>query len=338
MRVSIKDIARRAGVSHSTVSRALADSPLVNAETKAHIQQLAREMGYAPSAIARAMSTRQTYTIGLVVTTIADPFVAEVVRGIEETALDHGYSVLLCNSMGVPEREIAAVKALREKWVDAVIVTSSRVGSFYAQLAEIHVPVILINNQQVGEYSFSVRTNDLMGGRIAGQYLVQLGHRRIAYISGPERASSSDLRLQGCRRALQESGFAGQPEWVVQGDGGPERGFQAAKQVLSLSPRPTAVFCYNDMTAMGAMLAAKELGLAIPADLSILGYDDIAAAAYLDPPLTTVAQSKYTLGQRAMHMALTLLQGQGESIQDILLDPQLIVRSSCSALPQAERL
>ncbi|MBL7198940.1 MAG: LacI family DNA-binding transcriptional regulator [Anaerolineae bacterium] len=154
MRVSIKDIARRAGVSHSTVSRALSDNPLVNPNTKARIQKLALDMGYTPNAIARAMSTRRTRTIGLVVTTIADPFVAEVVRGVEESALDHGYSVILCNSTGDPDREIASVRALREKWVDAVIVTSSWVGSFYDQLTEIQVPVVLINNQQPGEYGF----------------------------------------------------------------------------------------------------------------------------------------------------------------------------------------
>ena len=131
MAVSIKDIAREAGVSHSTVSRALADSPLVNPKTKARIQELAREMGYAPSAIARAMATRRTRTVGLVVTTIADPFVAQVVRGIEETALDRDYNVILCSSNDDPDRELAAVRTLREKWVDAVIVTSSRVGSFF---------------------------------------------------------------------------------------------------------------------------------------------------------------------------------------------------------------
>jgi DNA-binding LacI/PurR family transcriptional regulator len=147
MAVSIKDIARAAGVSHSTVSRALADSPLVNPETKARIQQLAREMGYAPSAIARAMATRRTRTIGLVVTTIADPFIAEIVRGIEETALDHDYNVILCSSNDDPDRELNAVRTLREKWVDAVIVTSSRVGSFYEELSEIQVPVVLINSQ-----------------------------------------------------------------------------------------------------------------------------------------------------------------------------------------------
>jgi DNA-binding LacI/PurR family transcriptional regulator len=330
MPISIKDIARRAGVSHSTVSRALADSPLVNEVTKARIQALAREMGYAPSAIARAMSTRRTQTIGLVVTTIADPFVAEVVRGIEETALDHGYNVILCNSMGDPDREIATVRGLREKWVDAVIVTSSRVGSFYAELTEIQVPVVLINNQQAGEYSFSVRNDDLRGGRLAGEYLAGMGHRRIAYVAGPEHAMASELRLEGCQDVLALSGAAIPPEWVVQGNGQPEMAERAVLPLLrAAGPRPTAVFCYNDVTAMGVLRAVKAAGLRVPEDISILGCDDIASAPYLDPPLTTIAQAKYTLGQMAMLMTVDLIQGK-EDIRDVLLEPQLTIRASCA--------
>jgi DNA-binding LacI/PurR family transcriptional regulator len=330
MSVSIKDIARRAGVSHSTVSRALADSPLVNAKTKARIQALAREMGYAPSAIARAMSTGHTRTIGVVVTTIADPFVSEVVRGIEETALDQQYSVILCSSASDPDRELAAVRALRENWVDAVIVTSSRVGSFYGELAEIHVPVILINNQQAGDYSFSVRNDDLYGGQIAAEYLTSLGHRRLAYIAGPAYATASHKRLTGFVDALSGAGTELSADRIVRGDGLPIGGERAVAHLFDTGEEPSAVFCYNDMTAMGALRALKERGLRVPGDVSLLGYDDIDAAPYLDPPLTTIAQAKYTLGQMALHMALDLIGGQQE-VQDVLLRPQLVIRHSCAA-------
>ncbi|MBN1936275.1 MAG: LacI family DNA-binding transcriptional regulator [Anaerolineae bacterium] len=332
MSISIKDIARRAGVSHSTVSRALTDSPLVNVETKARIRRLAHEMGYSPSAVARAMSTRRTGTVGVVVTSIADPFVAEVVRGIEETALDHGYSILLCNSNDDPDREIAAVRALREKWVDAVIVTASRVGSFYAQLTEIHVPVVLINNQQPGEYSFSVRSDDFLGGRLVGGYLLGLGHRRIAYISGREAATSSQLRLVGCQDTLREAGVEIPAQWVVSGDGRPTGGEHAADLLFDQAPYPTAIFCYNDQTAMGVLCLLRARGLRVPQDVSIVGYDDIDAARYLDPPLTTIAQAKYELGQRAFEMVLALIQER--QAQDVLLEPELVVRSSCGAAIQ----
>ena len=328
MAVSIKDIARRAGVSHSTVSRALSDSPLVNPKTKARIQALAREMGYAPSAIARAMATRRTRTIGLVVTTIADPFVAEIVRGIEETALDHDYNVILCSSSDDPDRELAAVRTLREKWVDAVIVTSSRVGSFYEELTEIQVPVVLINSQQPGDYSLSVRNDDLHGGRLVGEYLLSLGHRHIAYVSGREDAVSSQLRLRGCQEALAQAGLSIPPEWIVAGDGNPAAGERAARRLLAVSPCPSALFCYNDQTAMGALRGAKSRGYAVPEDLSVVGYDDISAAAYLDPPLTTVAQAKYEMGRHAMGMALDLLARR--DVRDVLLRPGLVLRASCA--------
>ncbi|MBN1583454.1 MAG: LacI family DNA-binding transcriptional regulator [Anaerolineae bacterium] len=328
MPVSIKDIARCAGVSHSTVSRALADSTLVKAETKARIKQLAREMDYTPSAIARAMSTRHTHTVGIVVTTIADPFVAEVVRGVEETALDRGYNVILCGSSDDPEREVSAVRGLRGQWVDAVIVTASRVGSFYAQLTEIQVPVVLINNQQPGDYSFSVRNDDFYGGQLVGEYLVSLGHRDIAYVSGREAITSSQLRLQGFQDILQKAGISIPPEWVVSGDGKPEGGHRAVQALFASSHHPTAIFCYNDQTAMGVLRAIKSLGLAVPQDISLVGYDDIAAALYLDPPLTTIAQAKYELGQKAMDMALALIAGQ--EVQNVLLKPELVVRSSCA--------
>ncbi|HEY66700.1 MAG TPA: LacI family transcriptional regulator [Thermoflexia bacterium] len=328
--ISIKDIAKAAGVSHSTVSRALADSPLVASETKQRIQRIAREMGYTPSAIARGLVTKRTATVGLVVTTIADPFIAEVAQGIEETALDNGYNVILCNCSAEPEREVACARALREKRVDAIIVTSSRVGSLYVPLLEeLGVPIVLINNQHEGDYVYSVRTDNLTGGRLAGEYLLSLGHRHVAYIAGPPGAHSSKERLEGCRVALREHGLDIPDDWVAPGDGRTGGGQAGVDFLLRRSPQPTAIFCYNDMTAIGALQAIKRAGLRVPDDFSLVGYDDIAFAAFVDPPLTTIAQDKYTLGQRAMDLALELLNGQEEA-GDIVLTPYLVERASCA--------
>ena len=328
--VSIKDVARAAGVSHSTVSRALADSPLVAAGTKQRIQLIAREMGYTPSAIARGLVTRRTATIGLVVTTIADPFIAEVVRGIEETALDSDYSVILCDSDADPERELACVRTLREKRVDAIIVTSSRVGSLYVPLLEqLGVPIVLINNQHAGRYVYSVRNDDRQGGWLAGEYLASLGHRRVAYVGGPPDAHSSVERLEGCRAALREHGLDIPGALALPGDGRTGGGQAAVDLLLQRPPHPTAVFCYNDMTAIGALRAAKAAGLRVPGDLSLVGYDDIAFAVFVDPPLTTIAQAKRALGQRAMDLALAILDGQEET-GDIVLTPHLVERASCA--------
>jgi len=260
MGVSIKDIAKAAGVSHSTVSRALADSPLVAEETKRRVRRLAKEMGYSPSAIARGLVTKRTYTVGLVVTTIADPFVSEVGRGIEETALDNGYSVILCDSNAEPQREITAVRTLREKRVDGIIVTASRVGNLYLpMLEEVEVPIVLINNQREGRYVYSVATDNVHGGEMVTSYLLDLGHERIGYIAGPEGASSSINRLEGYKRALQAHHIEFTDSLISSGNGCPDGGEKGMRQLLALSPPPTAVFCYNDMTAIGAMSEAGHV-------------------------------------------------------------------------------
>src|SRR5580704_6171421 len=180
---SIKDIARLARVSHPTVSRALQNSPLVNPQTAAKIRKIADEAGYRASAVARGLVTRRTRTIGLVVTTIADPFASEVVCGIEQTANDHGYSVFLADSNADPERERKVVQAFAERRVDGILVTSSRVGALYLPLlSEMRVPIVLVNNQHPGEFVHSVMIGNVAGSREAANHLIQLGHRQIAYL------------------------------------------------------------------------------------------------------------------------------------------------------------
>ncbi len=329
MAITIKDIARVAGVSHSTVSRALADSPLISSETKARIRRLADEMDYTPSAIGRGLVTRRTGTVGLVVTTIADPFIGEVVQGIEDTALEHHYNTILCNSNAEPERELKTVRALREKRVDAIIVTSSRLGSLYlAHLRDVGVPIVLINNQRGGDYTHSVLIDDRSGGELAGQYLLSLGHERIAYISGPIWAHASGLRLAGLRQALRRRGLDLPAGLVLPGNGRAEGGVEAGDELLRRGLPASAVFCYNDMTAVGVLAALQRAGRRVPDDLSVIGYDDLAIGAHLHPPLTTIAQPKHALGQRAMEMALALIRGDGGE-RDVVLPPALVERESC---------
>jgi DNA-binding LacI/PurR family transcriptional regulator len=338
MRVSIKDIAKAAGVSHPTVSRALSDSPLISAATKARIQRLAQEMGYSPNALARGLVTRQTYSVGVVVTSIADPFVAEIVQGIETTAHDHGYTVILCNSGAEPQREIAAVEMLRSKRVDGVIVTSSRVGALYLEhLERIGAPVVLINNhnEQSGRYTFSVEVDNQHGGWLATGHLIQLGHQRISYVTGPANSSSDLDRQAGYRHALIEAGIEPDAALIIPGNGRPDGGERALEALLSLANPPTAVFCYNDMTAIGLIAAARRRGICIPKDLSVVGFDDIVFASYFEPPLTTVAQPKAEMGRLAMHMLLSLItarEDNGEEISNRIVQGELIVRASTRKL------
>jgi len=309
MMVSIKDIARAAGVSHSTVSRALRNSPLVNSRTKGRIQKLALEMGYSPDAQARSLVRGRTQTVGLVITTITDPFIAEVVQAIEDAAHDHDYTVVLCSSRSETRRELSAVETLRSKRVEGVIVTSSRVGALYLEhLERLQVPIVLINNhnEQSGSYTFSVSVDNKHGGRTATEHLLELGHRRIGYVTGQANHSDDLDRLSGYREALEEWGISFDATLVYMGNGQAEGGEMALPVLLKNNPSMTAVFCYNDMTALGLMRAASRAGLSTPDDLSVIGFDDILFSSYTGPSLTTIAQPKAKMGQIAIEMVLAL--------------------------------
>jgi LacI family transcriptional regulator/LacI family repressor for deo operon, udp, cdd, tsx, nupC, and nupG len=329
MPVTIKDIAKTAGVSHTTVSRALKGNPAISLETRERIQQLARHMGYVPSAVAQSLLSRRTQTIGMVITTIADPFIVQVVEGAEQTAQEAGYSVFLSSSHNNPNREIAVVETFRRRRVDAIIVTSSRVGSLYSsQLDQIEIPVVLINNQEEGEYLHSVAVDDLQGARLAIEHLLALGHRRIGYIGATDRPKSNGRRLAGYRAALAQCGLICDPALVLSSATGSdiERGRVGLESFLAAGV--TAVFCYNDLMAIGLLLACHQHRVAVPQELSVVGFDDIEPALYTTPPLTTIRQPRLKLGQLAMTMTLDLLKGQ--ETQDRILPCELVERESTS--------
>jgi DNA-binding LacI/PurR family transcriptional regulator len=339
MAVSIKDIAREANVSYSLVSRALNDSPRVNAQTKARIQRLAAEMGYLPSAVARSLVTRRTNTLGIVVTTITDLFFAEVIHAIEETALNQGYNVILTNSGGQPERELAALRSLRERRVDGIILISGCTKDAFYRAEGIDIPIVIINNAHREHIGYSVEVDNAAGSRDAVRHLLDLSHSRIAHISGPAREWDAAERLRGYEEALRAHGVAVDAELVVPGDNHTDAGLACMQRLLAVPLPPTAVFCYNDATAIGAMRAARMAGLRIPEDLSVVGFDDIDLARHLEPPLTTVAQPKRQMGKTAVEMILKLLSDSRQpdeagrsGVEDCVLPSQLVVRESTAAL------
>lgn len=334
MVVSIKEIARRAGVSHSTVSRALHDNPLVNPDTAARIRALAEEMGYVPSAIGRGLATRSTHTLGLVVTTIADPFVSEVVRGAEELAMDHGYAVFLCQSGGQPQRELAAVRALHENRVDGVVVTSSRVGELYRPLlVQMNVPIVLVNNERSDPGMWFVSIDDCHGGALATEHLLHLGRRRIGFVAGWPEVSSSHGRLRGCIDMLVKHGLGTSPHWTGSGNGRMDGGCAAAREMLTCRPLPDGLFCYNDLTAIGALKVLREAGVRVPEDVAVVGFDDISMAAFACPSLSTIAQPRLDMGELAVRMLLDLIAGR--NVESQTLKGSLVIRESTLAA-QAE--
>jgi DNA-binding LacI/PurR family transcriptional regulator len=325
---SIKDIARLAKVSHPTVSRALQNSPLVNAKTAAKIRKIAEDSGYRASAVARGLVTRKTRTIGLVVTTVNDPFAGEVALGIEQAANDYGYSVFLANSNAEPVRERKMVQTFAEQRVDGIVVTSSRVGAAYLPLlAEMMVPIVLVNDQYPGEFVHSVMIENVEGCRAATEHLIALGHRRIAYIGDRSGYQSDIERLEGYKLALAKAEIAFEPELSVKGDSTAAAAIEAANGLLGLDRPPTAICCYNDITALGALRAIHARGLCAPDDISITGFDDLFFASYLQPPLTTVRQPMRRMGQMAMENLMKLMSGE-ESVAQIRVKAELIVRGS----------
>jgi len=325
--VTIKDIARTAGVSHTTVSRALRGSPAISDETTARIRQLAQEMGYTPSAVAQSLLSRRTQTIGVVITTIADPFTVQIVGGVEEVAQAAGYSVFLSTSHNNPEQELEVVETFHRRRVDAIIVISSRVGSVYSsRLDQIQVPIVLVNNNEEGDYLYSVAVDDISAAQAAVEHLIALGHRRIGYIEANNRPKSNRRRLTGYQAALRQANIPTDPMLII----APlarrdiEKGSAALEQLQAV--RATAAFCFNDRTAIGLLMACRQHNVAVPEELSVVGFDDIEPALYVTPPLTTIRQPRTQLGQLAMNMVLDLLNER--KVQDQILDCELILRES----------
>ncbi|GCE45368.1 LacI family transcriptional regulator [Thermosporothrix hazakensis] len=336
--VSISDIARAAGVSHSTVSRALRDSSLISPQVRAQIQQLAREMGYTPNAIARSLQTQRTKTIGVVVTSIADPFYGDIVKGVEAVTRAAGFSVFLGVSHNDPFQEMQVIESFHQRRVDGLIIASSRItGSFHSRSDRLHIPTVLVNNQTEAQEAplHWVAIDDKRGAMLAVEHLVQLGHRSIGYLGLGNRPRSNRLRLEGYRQALVQAGITPRPEWirVVAHDQESEPddaglGRQALPELLDSDI--TALFCYNDMVAIGVLLACRDLGIAVPQQLSLVGFDDVITASYVSPALTTVHQPKLQLGQLAAQTMLDILQNR--PVENHLLFPSLIVRSSTASL------
>ncbi len=336
-RISIKDIAKAAGVSHSTVSRALHDSSLISQATRARIQTLASEMGYIPDAIAQSLQTQQTGTLGLVVTSIADPFFADLIEGVEEIAATAGMSVLISASHIDPEREIEIMETFDRRRVDGIIVASSRLGIRYTQrLARIHVPVVLINKHAEEDLPsiHSITVDDRGGAYMATEHLLNLGHERIGYLGMGNRLLSNRNRHNGYREAMIDAGVTPVPAWTATAPCHMENDIMMGQRSFPhlWNAGISAVFCYNDRVAIGVYMACREHGIDVPSECSVVGFDNIEFAQYMIPPLTTIHQPKREMGQLAMRMILDLLEG--ETVENQVLVPTLIQRESSAGIGQ----
>ncbi len=333
-RVSIKDIAEAAGVSAPTVSRALQNRGRVSERTRQQILAIAKEMGYTPSLVARGLVTQHSRSVGLVVTSFADPFHSEVTQGVEEEATRHNYSIFLGGTAEDPDQELKIVRTLLGHQVDGIIVSSSRVGNRYAELLQASgVPLILINTHVEGENIHSVYHDDYAGSRLICEHLIQRGYQRIAYMGNHMGGCTNVARRQGWLDTVDRAPEVTALPCYDAPVGGLEGGVRAAQQLLrwraSRHGLPDAAAFYNDIMAIGAIAVLTEHGVRIPREIAIAGFDDIDVAAYTIPPLTTLQQPRRQMGREAMRRLLTLIQ------QEVVAGPQstkmlgqLIIRKS----------
>lgn len=328
-RVTISDVAREAGVSMMTVSRVINDKGEISPATRRRVLDVIERLGYRPSSIARGLATQRTGTLGLVVPDIANPFFSDVARGAEDKACAAGYNVVVCNTDESPQRETAALESLEEKRVDGLLLCSSRLTDKDLRSAlDLHSAAVLVNCNLEGYQVGAILLDDEGGARAATRHLLQSGHRVVGFLAGPLASYSSRQRSKGYRAALEIAGMRYNTAWVRPCSHDVEGGQVAARELLTEHPEITALFCYNDLVAVGTLQACAELGRRVPQDLAIVGFDDIPMAALVTPALTTCRVPRYELGEQAMQLLLDRINGCTEECEEVVLQTELVIRAS----------
>ncbi|EAM2865698.1 DNA-binding transcriptional regulator CytR [Salmonella enterica subsp. enterica serovar Infantis] len=331
---TMKDVALKAKVSTATVSRALMNPDKVSQSTRSRVEQAALEVGYFPQSMGRNVKRNESRTILVIVPDICDPFFSEIIRGIEVTAAEQGYLVLIGDCAHQNQKEKTFLNLIITKQIDGMVLLSSRLPFDASVEEQRNLPPMVMSNEFAPELELpTVHIDNLTAAFNAMNYLLDLGHKRIGCIAGPEDMPLCHYRLQGYVQALRRSGIVVDPHYIARGDFTFEAGANALKQLLEQPLPPTAVFCHSDVMALGALSRAKRQGLKVPDDLSIIGFDNIALAEFCDPPLTTVAQPRFDIGREAMLLLLDQMQGQNVSSGSRLMDCELIIRGSTRALP-----
>lgn len=327
--VTIKDVARKSGVSIATVSRVVNGTGYVKDSTRKKVEEAVALMGYSPNHFARSLSTGSTRIIGAVIPDIANPFFPAIARGIDDVLTSNGYLLVIGNTDNDEGQEEALVKALLEKRVDGIVfVTGSHEPDALVRNASAEVPIAAIDREVRGVDCDLVTCDSYKGAYDMTRHLIDCGHRRIAFISGPMHLSTSQKRLAGFRAAQRDAGLDERSP-VFYGDFRYETGYSFAREILASPSGVTAVFAANDLMAMGAMRFFLDAGVLVPAQMAVAGYDDIQMASIIRPSLTTIAQPAYRMGAVAAEVLLERLHaGSGRPFQVKVLDPTLVVRDS----------
>ena len=325
------DVAKKAGVSVATVSRVLNGSPLVTESARHKVLRAVKVLNYQPNRAAQRLRAGRSHVIGLIISDIQNPFFTSIVRGIEDVAHQHDYSLVLCNSDEDPEKEKLYINVMRSEEVAGVILASaSEANPQVDDLIAYNIPVVAIDRQIDNRQIDSVLAANINGARAATNHLIQLGHRCIGFVGLPLTRTPGKERYEGYRRALREHNLPVSHDFVCIADAKQQGGYESARDILTQQPCVTALFVANNLMTLGALDAIRERGLKIPDDISIIGFDDMPWANLLQPPLTAIAQPTYELGKRAAEMLLGRLKERDKPVTHEHLETRLIVRGSTS--------
>jgi len=327
---TIKDVAKLAGVSTSTVSHVLNDTRFVSEAKRKLVDDAVRELNYRPSSIARSLKVQCTKTLGMLVTASRNPFFAEVVHGVERRCYERGYTLFLSNTEGDVQRMETSLDALEEKRVDGLLLLCSEVNDGIIRLleAERSVPIVVFDWGPESDNVDRIYDNSLYGGYLATKHLIDMGHTEIGCITGPMERRSAKERVEGFYKAMDEAGLMVRSDWVIAGDYDCEGGVQAMVGLSEMEKQPGALFVCNDMMALGVLSEASRQGLRVPEDLSVIGYDDIYLARYASPPLSTIKQPKTELAAMAVDTLIDRLDSKRAEGKMIIIEPELIERAS----------
>lgn len=332
MAITIKEVAKRAGVSVKTVSRALNNETEISKSTRAHVLEVAREMGYRPNLLARSLVTGRTHAVGIIIPDVTDPFFPELILGAEAVAQKRGFNVFLCNSGKDPVQELNYVDLLSERQVDGMIIVGSRLDPEGLRAATKDQHVVILSPYHISSADL-FQMDDEQGGYEVGKHLLELGHKCFGFVEGSWARAN---RYHGLLRALREQGL---DEKNIHTQIGADRtvaeGEKAARSLLERNPQITAIFCYNDVMAIGVLQAARRIGRQVPKDLSIVGFDDIPEAERTCPPLTTFHFNRTDIGALMMNVLLDAIEGKRQTTEQRVIQGKLIVReTTCNAYHQ----
>lgn len=333
---TLEEIGRLSGASRSTVSRVINGQPGVRDETRQRVLQVIEQTGYQPNAAARSLAARRSQVLGLIIPTavqflFTDPYFPRLIQGITQACNQHDYTLSLYLFQTPAEEEAIYPRVLRTGFVDGVILSSTQVDDpLIPQLAANQVPFVVVGRPLNAPTASYVDVENIIGGHSATSHLLRLGYQRVATITGPMNAIAGLERLEGYKQALQERGRTPDPALIAFGDFTEAGGYTAMRQLLP--HQPDAVFAASDMMALGALRAMREVGLSVPGDIALVGYDDMTPAPIVEPPLTTVRQPIRRMGSQAVEMLIDLLHNGLTPPRRLVLPTELVIRASCGAM------